>query len=352
MVDTRNNLFLRLQKWAWGQEENFVTELFAYLLQHLLQFDGSAASIMLANLTGGAVPAADWDATSTKVSTQVTVGGKRPDIEISAPGLLVYVEVKVESTLGVEQLLNYRKILQTSGVARTYLVLLTRYEEQAPESQQPDSAVLWYQVAQWLENAMRAELVKQPSSVFLVEQFLGFLRGRRMTMERIGSEMAAGARSLTSLYSMLHKALTSAGLDLGKSLEYNWWGCKIGTGQYYVGVYLHEAFLLRFRTLNDRIDRAKAEALGRGRLWTEGGRLRWEHVIDLSAEEAGFFSMSTDEQMRFVEDFVKESLRMARDIVIQEDGDQPAVVEQESLLAGDSSRALELGEQAGADNDC
>jgi hypothetical protein len=326
-----NNLLLKLHGWVSGQDENFVTEAFAHLLRHLLEHDPGCAARMLSNLTQGKVAASEWQTGLTEINTQVTVDKKRPDIEISAPGLLIYVEVKVESFLGSEQLGHYRKRLDASRVGRTYLVLLTQYEEQASENQQPDSVVRWYEVAHWLEDALRSGFVVQPSSLFLGEQFLQFMRGRRLTLDHVERELTVGARSLVSLHAMVGKGLIGASLNSFKiEMRSDWWGYNVELMRYFVGVYIKEASLLRFRTYGQAVDAAKAESLGCGKTWRKGTHVRWENVVDLDSKQIGFFEMSTSDQMRFIEGFVKESLELVELIAVQA-GDQEVNLLEEDM---------------------
>jgi hypothetical protein len=111
------NLFLRLHTWASGQDENFTSESFAYVLQHLVEHDPAAGVRILHRLTAGRLGLPPQDAAFVTITTQVSVAEGRPDIEIGTPDHLVYVEVKVEAELGERQLERYRSALARSGYA-------------------------------------------------------------------------------------------------------------------------------------------------------------------------------------------------------------------------------------------
>src|SRR5271165_4424997 len=99
MAAPANNLFLRLHKWAWRQDENFLTESLAIVLEQLLALAPAVGTRLVARLTAGLIRLAPEDAGAIQVRTQVETGQGRPDLEISVPHRLVWIEVKAESEL-------------------------------------------------------------------------------------------------------------------------------------------------------------------------------------------------------------------------------------------------------------
>ncbi len=311
------NLLVRLNNWAQNQHENFVTEAFAYLLQHLLAEDAAAGVHLLRRLTGGMLNLPVEEAHLVSISTQTEVEQIRPDIEITAPGWLVYVEVKVEAPLGDNQLGRYRATLGRAGVAHTGLVFLSRYNEKPPDGQEPDHAVRWFQVATWLDEDLREQRIEEPTSVFLAQQFLGFLWRRGMALGHVDSSLADGARSLVSLTTMLQYVLQQSAIPTKNNMRWpEWLGFEVGTQASYLGVYVEEPSLLLFRTWGAQIDRISAAALGKGRLWRQSGRLRWEHSLDLGRNEVRFYDLSTEVQLETIRIFVAESMEIAAKISI------------------------------------
>lgn len=311
MVD---NLFLNLNGWAWGQNENFVTESFTYLLRHLLREDAQAGAKWLARLTGGKLLLAPENMGLVGISTQTTVEEKRPDIEIAAPGWLAYVEVKVEAPLGANQLRNYRERLDKSGVENRVLALLTRYEPYIGDDQRPDVHIRWYQVANWLEDDLRQGAISEPVSVFLAQQFHEFLGQRGMTMGHVDEELGGGVPSLVSLLTVLRHVLVEQGLTVRDNMKWNnWFGFDVNAATHYVGMYVSEPTTLRFRTyyFKFKIEPKAAESAEGGRFWWDRVRWRWEKTLDLSDPRHGFYRMSTEGQMAFLRDFVKSCLEQA-----------------------------------------
>ena len=115
------NLFLRLHKWAWRQDENFVTESLAVLLEQLLILAPDVGTRLVAKLTGGFIDVSPEGASTIEIRPQVETKEGRPDLEISAPLRLVWIEVKVESELRAGQLEGYRVLLARSRTSRRVL---------------------------------------------------------------------------------------------------------------------------------------------------------------------------------------------------------------------------------------
>src|ERR1022692_3494109 len=121
------NLFARLNKWATRQDENFVTESLAVVLEHLLLLAPECGVRLLARLTDDFLDMEAADASTVEIHTQVIVSGARLDLELAAPQRLVWIEVKVESALRIGQLEGYRVLLAAATAEQKRLGLLTRY---------------------------------------------------------------------------------------------------------------------------------------------------------------------------------------------------------------------------------
>jgi hypothetical protein len=98
------NLFARLHKWAARQDENFLTESLAVVLEQLLTLAPEVGTRLIREVTGGFLNVAPEDASTISIQTQVEAMQGRPDLEIRVPHRLVWVEVKVESALRAGQL--------------------------------------------------------------------------------------------------------------------------------------------------------------------------------------------------------------------------------------------------------
>jgi hypothetical protein len=181
-----SNLLLRLQKWAARQEENFTTEAFAHLLEHLLTCEPRAGVHVLKCLTGDVIDLAPDEAAKVEVNLQATTAEGRPDICIRSPGRLVYVEVKVDLGPGDLQIDRYLSLLRGRDPDKSGVILLTRHLVVfGPGEARPRKAFRWHHVAEWLEDGLGQGMVAGEVSAYLTEQFLGYLRGKNMTVEQV-----------------------------------------------------------------------------------------------------------------------------------------------------------------------
>ena len=321
------NLFARLHKWAARQDENFLTESLAVVLEHLLVQAPGVGVRLVSRLTGGFLDVPADDAGVIEIRTQVEAGQGRPDLELGTPFRLAWVEVKAESELRIGQLEGYRVLLGEQGKSETRLVLLTQYPEvfQA-EDARPDLEVRWFEFADWLESELPAIAEAGEVTDFLARQFLDFLRERRMTLTQVGKYMPEGVRALSNLLNMLFEAGVACKVAVKKSAGWDYIGINLDGLKYWVGVNYSEPEKLWFVT-RCRIDPEAARRLGVGELTEENwipGRYRWWRGVELDSEPVHFFSRSKVNQMEWLESFVRESVGMARSI---ETPDQPPIPE-------------------------
>ncbi|MBX9585365.1 MAG: hypothetical protein K2X87_34085 [Gemmataceae bacterium] len=317
------NVFARLHKWAWRQDENFLTEALAVVLENFLVLAPAVGARLVTRLTGGVIDLPAGSAGRVAVATQVEAGAGRPDLEISTPEQLVWIEVTAESTLRVGQLEGYRVLLGESGVGQTRLVLLTRHpEEYRTEEARPDAEVRWFELADWLGDELPAAEAAGEVPGFLVRQFLDFLEGRGMTLAQVGKYMPEGLRALTNLMNMLVEAAAACRVPPKRAPAWDSLGLKLDGDRYWVGVNFEEPEKLGFGT-RGRINRDSAVALGIGELTEEAwvpGQLRWWRGVELDSEPVHFYSRSKISQMRWLEGFLRECLDQARSIEVP---DQP-----------------------------
>ena len=321
------NLFTRLHKWAARQDENFLTESLALLLEFLLARTPAVGVHLVRRLSDGLIDLRPEEAAAAEVSTQVETTEGRPDLEIRAPERLVWVEVKAESPLRAGQLEGYRIGLRASGARETRLVLLTRYAVSLqPGEERPDYALQWYEVAEWIEDALGEEALRDEVSRFLVEQFLAFLKGRRMAIAHVGWQMPEGVKALGSLLDMLAEAAGACQVSARKRAYWGESGYHLDGGKYWLGINYDDPSRLWFGTCC-RIDPEAAASLG-GEITQEDwvpGKARWWKGADLDSEEVHFFSRTKVGQIQWLIAFLRESLEQARSI---ETPDQPPIPEE------------------------
>jgi len=112
--DMSDSLFSNLNRWAIRQNENFTTESLVLMLKRLLLERPDVACSLLKNLTDGFLDLSEEQAKRTSIQTQTTIDEGKPDIEIAVDDYLVYIEVKIDSELGEDQLTKYRHALESA----------------------------------------------------------------------------------------------------------------------------------------------------------------------------------------------------------------------------------------------
>jgi hypothetical protein len=328
MAPPANNLFLRLHKWASRQDENFVTESLAVVLEQLLVLAPAVGVGLIRRLTGGFIDLPPEDASAIELHTQVEAVQGRPDLEIRTLDRLTWVEVKAESALRKGQLEGYRVLLGETGAAVTRLVLLTRYPETfEPGDAQPDVAIRWFEVADWLESELPAAEAAGDVAGFLARQFLDFLGARGMKLAQVGKYLPDGMRAWGSLLNMLSEAAAACKVSAALHADWESTGLKLDERKYWVGVTYAEPEKLWFGT-RCRIDPVAAGKLGAGEVaeesWVPGG-FQWWKGVELEPEPVHFFARSKIGQMQWLEGFLRECLAQARSI---ETPDQPSIPEE------------------------
>lgn len=316
MAQGHNNLLLRLHKWAWRQDENFLTEAFAHVLQQLVDNEPEAAARLLKAITLGFLDVRTEKVRLVEIRTQVFSSEGTPDLEIRTTQELIYFEVKSESEIRPTQLERYRRLLKESGLGRTALFMLTRYPlDLQGVISGPDASIRWYQVAEWLEEERRRYTFKAVSE-YVVAQFLDFLTTRNMTMGQVTWELAGGLRALRALSDMLFEVAKACGCHAQLYGDKSSMGIHLDKRKYWIGVYYDQPESLWFETNYCKVDPVAAERLGVEGVyeWTQEPGHGWRKGMNLESEDVHFFSRSKASQMQLLEIFLKECLETVRRI--------------------------------------
>ena len=96
-----NNLLIPLHKWAKNQDENFLTEILVFLLNHYVQYEPESAVWLINRITGDELDLSEKDLSGLSIESQPprTAEGV-PDIKIATPRVICFIEVKVGSYFG------------------------------------------------------------------------------------------------------------------------------------------------------------------------------------------------------------------------------------------------------------
>ncbi|MHC5053961.1 MAG: hypothetical protein ACYTKD_04510 [Planctomycetota bacterium] len=303
-----NNLLAALHRWASAQDENFITEAFAHLLQHLLRHEAAVGVGLLRYLTGGRLLVSEDDADGVSVVTQGVTDQGTPDIKITTSDHHALVEVKVDSPVDRGQLERYRRVIDASGFDQKTLVLLTRHAVEKEDA--PDVMARWYKVAHWLRRQPDQITWRHPASGYLVEQFVGFLQERGITMEQVTWQMVEGVKSMRNLVAMVEEVLMNKKQKLTASFGRHWSGFYVQGNKVWVGLW-HDnpeyvAFQVDVPYGEKPVSAPDFGEIGDGKY--APFRWNWSFRLHLSGEDAHFFALSQASQMRRLEDFVDKGL--------------------------------------------
>ncbi|MBF0555949.1 MAG: PD-(D/E)XK nuclease family protein [Nitrospirae bacterium] len=313
---TDNNLLLRLHRYASRQDENFVTEAFAHLLDHLIQYEPVIAINILNRLTDSRFIFDISQIESIEIKTQAVTDQGKPDIEIRAIDFLFFIEVKIESEFGDKQISRYRNELNKSGTANTLLATITKYPYpfyQVDPNEKPDIDMRWHQIVDWIEK-------ENPSSEItklLCNQFINFSKGRNMAMEKVNWDLVGGIKSFINLRTMIREALMAQKIQLeseSSAMEYmgsffHFKDNKSKDNRFFVGLDYKKPNIVYIETAFDS-DKSEIKSniqLGEYRT-KSNGKIRWYNSLDLETEECHFFARTKASQLKCLEEFIKKSV--------------------------------------------
>jgi len=300
-----HTLLSNLHRLASGQDENFITESFAYLLRHLISAEPSAAIVLLSRITNGILDLASDELIMVDIKTQVVTDFGKPDIEIRTNRHLIFIEVKVDSGFGDCQLERYRNHLNDSGCTITSLIALTRYP--FINDQNCNFSLRWHNIADFLSEIR----VTNEVTSFIIQQFIELLNSRGLAMEKVGWELISGVRSLQVLTDLIAEALAAMKVATHRgSAAWEWRGFYIEGGKFFIGVYFVDPNLVVLNTEVPLSRKAPKEALVGS--FQDGG---WSNQLDLTSEDVHFFARTKASQIQCLENFIERSLSFGRTLV-------------------------------------
>ncbi len=281
------NIFKTLSKYGSREEEDYLTESFVLLLKMLLErkpYTGLGFINNICGLTGNE----QFKKTELlTISTQVVIDNGRPDIEIRyGSTILAYIEIKHDASLGEGQLEYYRKKLDETDYENTTLILLTRSLATSQETTLLENEyhhICWYHVHGWLSK-IRAEGTEKICDYF-IEEFLRFLEGKQMSLERIGWEYINGVPSMVALGNLLEVAILEASpnVKLKRTGGSSWLGFNL-EGTYFCGIRYSTPLMIVFEN-------------------NKGNNPSYRYDLDLN--KVHFFSLNQAEQLECLVSFIQ-----------------------------------------------
>ena len=221
-----NNLFIPLHKLAIRQDENFLTEILVFLLNHYVQYEPESAVWLIKRITDDKLDLSVKDLRILSVEAQHHTQMGVPDIKIETPNFICFIEAKVDSNFGEGQLKDYKSVLDDcqkekesiGETLETKLITLTRYTcKDHKADMEPDFGFSWHQLSDWLDKLIpnaKSGGTEFPSfkkkdgfSVFITQQYIQFLKNRGVAMEKINWQLVGGLREFRNILDMIKEAI-------------------------------------------------------------------------------------------------------------------------------------------------
>lgn len=301
MKSPDKSVFSTLSKWTSARSENYLTESLTVVLNSLLSRERTLGVQLLGKICGDDSFSFDALTDNIVVVTQEISSEGTPDITVSCPGKMVYIEVKDRSRVDVDQLNRYKHALISSGTESRRLVLLTRHSVDSTQHQNiPDKHIRWFEINDWLAD-VRA---KDPVDVYLVESFRTFLRENGMTIEKVSWEYINGVAALNNLIAMVEVAIKKLSLAPAWGTAKDYRGFYFRDAQFWCGILYEEPKELVLSCERIKFNKATADKLAVGKTYcvTESQAGKTRFVLDLETKH--FFSLSKQEQLDEVAAFI------------------------------------------------
>lgn len=304
------NIFSALAKYNSAIDENYLTEAFVFLINSLLVRDRLVGLEILTKLCVNNNEFSFDIGEDVSVSTQETTEQGTPDIKVSSPNKLIYIEVKHDSPLGNHQLERYKKALESSTKTIKHVVLLTRFAiDYKGKEERPYKHVLWYEVYNWLEKSE----AQDPVSAYLIESFNSFLEVKQMSIQKVGWEYYNGMHAFNNLIKMIGAGIERASLRIQQKSA-GWWrkgyyveGTELLYSVYY-GDPLFIVFEMPSKNYNEKLlDKPTYHRKkDKDSIW-----------FQLDLEKIHFFSLGKDEQLEEITKFVNTAYAEAQQMRIK-----------------------------------
>lgn len=284
------NLFKTLSKYGSREEEDYLTESFVLLIKLLLERKPKIGLGLLNRICGMSENLRFETPDLIAISTQVVVDEGRPDIEVKyGSTILVYIEIKHDASLGEGQLEYYKRKLEESDFEVTALILLTRSKVSGQETtlgRDEYHHVCWYDVHCWLLEIEEEKI--DEVCIYLIEEFVRFLEGKQMSLERVGWEYINGVSSLVALGNMLEVAIleTRPEIALRRTGGSSWLGFRLND-ELYCGIRYTTPLVIVFEN-------------------NGGTDPTYKHDLDL--EHVHFFSLNQAEQLECLVKFIDDAI--------------------------------------------
>lgn len=307
------NIFSTLGKYSSATDENYLTESFVFLINELLRRDPSFGTALLNHVCVINSEFHFVPEETIQVTTQEVTKHGTPDIKISSPDKLMYIEVKHDSPVGDQQISKYKNALLESRAIIKHVILLTRYDidlQNSNPEEMPYKHIKWLHVYQFLSNELPP--IIDPISKYLVGSFLRFLEVKQMSIQKVGWEYIKGVPEMMNLLGMIEFCIENAGIKLyqqyPRAIALESRGFYLHSTEIWCGIYYSDPLNL----LLQLVDKKKFDVHQVPKPTydvEEDNKSIW---FSLGLEECHFFSLNKDEQIDVISSFIKQSFSEAQ----------------------------------------
>ena len=302
-----DNIFSALAKYNSAIDENYLTESFIYIVNTLLSRERTLGIEILNKLCFENSNVCFTINENIYISTQDMTEQGIPDIKISSPDKLIYIEVKRKSDVGYRQIERYKEALLSSSASIKCVNLITRDPiDFKTDEEKPHKHIRWYEVYNWLDTTRKG--AKDAVSIYIIQEFMVFLEVKQMTIQKVGWEYINGVPALVNLMNMIEIAIQRTALRIYKR-QPSWWyiGYYVENSDYFCGIFYDEPSVIKFE-LSDRNKFDKNLIKKTSNSFEDKEMLRFR----LPLEDNHFFSLNKDDQVDMITNFLKTAYEDAQ----------------------------------------
>lgn len=310
MSNQEPNFLLRIRKYA-AIPENLLSEAFANVLTHIADSHPTEASQLVNQITNGIIQISPEQWEFVDITTQVSADADNyPDIEIKGSDFICWIEAKDGGAPESDQLNRYHNLLTKRPEEHKALISMTRSRLLPVELPLLRPAVGWSQIAVWLGKALsnrQGDL--DPTVDHLQTEFLEYLGGIGMTVNKVGFELVSGLKQLENFRALVRECLeiesgvTPHSATATNSIRYYVPDPK-GSMALTVVIDLKDPETLGFES----VDRFLPREIELSEEWFAPWKGSHRKVLNLADESVYFFSRTVASQAALVRGFILECL--------------------------------------------
>lgn len=183
-------------------DETYFSKCFEFILQEIKKNNPQAFVFLLENITD-LVLSNDENFTINR-EVPILSGKGRIDIEIESKNSLFFLEFKIGTPLGENQIKNYKDGLkQINGKQNKLLILISKWNIEYNKANTPNIHLKWYNIYKNLKDLS----VNNKITKHYIEQFLSYMEALEMKLGRLTGEYENGIKSLLILREQIRFAI-------------------------------------------------------------------------------------------------------------------------------------------------